>query len=31
MKKDRGQETNNPHIIARRHITKGDFTDSKIK
>ena len=28
--KDRGQETTNPHIIARRHITKGDFTDAKI-
>lgn len=28
--KDRGQETNNPHIIARRHITKGGLTDAKI-
>jgi NADH-ubiquinone oxidoreductase chain 3 len=28
--KDMGQETNNPHIIARRHITKGGFTDAKI-
>ena len=27
--KDRGEETNNPHIIARRHITKGEFTDAK--
>jgi len=28
--KDREQETNNPHIIARRHITKGGLTDAKI-
>ena len=28
--KDRGLETNNPHIIARRHITKGGLTDAKI-
>ena len=28
--KDRGQETNNSHIIARRHLTKGDITDAKI-
>jgi hypothetical protein len=25
-----GQETNNPHIIARRHITKGGLTNAKI-
>ena len=25
--KDRGQETNNPHIIVRRHITKGGLTE----
>ena len=30
LEKDRGQETNNPHIIARRHITKGGLTDAKI-
>jgi len=28
--KDRGLETKNPHIIARRHLTKGDLTDAKI-
>jgi NADH:ubiquinone oxidoreductase subunit 3 (subunit A) len=28
--KDMGQETNNPHIIARRHITKGIPTDAQI-
>jgi NADH:ubiquinone oxidoreductase subunit 3 (subunit A) len=31
--KDKGQETNNPHIIARRHITNaiaGGLTDAKI-
>lgn len=28
--KDRGQETNNPHIIARRLITKGGLTDAKL-
>ena len=28
--KDRGQETNNPHIIAKRHITKRGLTDAKI-
>jgi NADH-ubiquinone oxidoreductase chain 3 len=28
--KDIEQETNNPHIIARRHITKGSVTDAKI-
>jgi NADH-ubiquinone oxidoreductase chain 3 len=28
--KDKGQETNNPHIIARRHLTKGGLTDAKI-
>lgn len=28
--KDRGLETNNPHIIARRLITKGGLTDAKI-
>ena len=26
--KDRRQETNNLHIIARRHITKGCFTNA---
>jgi hypothetical protein len=24
--KDRGLETNNPHIIASTHLTKGGFT-----
>lgn len=28
--KDKGQETNNPHIIAKRHLTKGGITDAKI-
>src|ERR1700760_443760 len=28
--KDVDQETNNPHIIARRHITKGTPTDASI-
>jgi NADH-ubiquinone oxidoreductase chain 3 len=28
--KDIGQVTNNPHIIARRHINKGGFTDARI-
>jgi NADH-ubiquinone oxidoreductase chain 3 len=28
--KDVDQETNNPHIIARRHITKGTNTDAQI-
>jgi GIY-YIG catalytic domain len=28
--KDREQETNNPHIIARRHITKGGISDAYI-
>jgi len=28
--KDGGRETNNPHIIARRHIIKGSFTDAKL-
>jgi NADH-ubiquinone oxidoreductase chain 3 len=27
--KDRGQETNNPHIIAKRLLTKGGLTDAK--
>ena len=28
--KDKGQETNNPHIIAKRHLTKGGLTDAKL-
>lgn len=28
--KDRGQETNNPHLIARRHLTSGNPTNSHI-
>lgn len=28
--KDRGQETDNPHLIARRHLSTGEKTDANI-
>ena len=30
FEKDIGQITNNPHLIARRHLSKGGFTDANI-
>lgn len=30
LEKDFGQETSNPHIIARRHITSGNKTDVEV-
>jgi hypothetical protein len=26
---DKGQDTNNPHFIARRHLNKGGITEAK--